>query len=71
MTAREREQLAREIWIDERRFTIHIEPPEQGGKAYARCSGCGREILTEIGIEWLSHPSNCPITTATDGGTEQ
>ena len=68
-----REQLAEEIWIDERRFTVHIEPREQGGKEYARCSGCDREILSEIGVEKLSHPADCSAepATASDGGTDQ
>jgi hypothetical protein len=76
-----REQLAEEIWIDERRFTLHIEPAGQGGEEYARCTGCGREILTEIGIEKLGHPSDCSVegatssssskATASDGGTDQ
>jgi hypothetical protein len=75
-----REQLAEEIWIDERRFTLHIESPEQGGEEYARCRGCGREILTKYGVEKLGHPADCPVSTATastssaratDGGTEK
>ena len=72
-----REQLAKEIWIDERRFSVHIESPEQGAKEYARCTDCGREILTEIGIEKLSHPADCSVQAGTskartsDGGTDQ
>lgn len=40
-------------------LTYHIEPPEQGGKRYARCTDCGREILCCIGEEKLSHREGC------------
>lgn len=68
-----REQLAKEIWIDERRFTVHVEPPEQGAEEYAHCTGCGREILTKYGVEKLAHPADCSVepATASDGGTDQ
>ena len=40
-------------------FTYHIEPPEQGGERYARCTDCGREILCCIGEEKLTHADGC------------
>jgi len=40
-------------------FTNHVEPPEQGGKRFVRCTGCGREILCCIGKERLTHAEGC------------
>lgn len=70
MSSREREERAREIWIDERPYTVHVEPPEQGSEKYARCVGCGQEIVPVGRFEYLSHSDNCPVA-ATDGGTDR
>jgi hypothetical protein len=40
-------------------FTYHTEPIEQGGKEYARCTDCKREILTSIGEDKLDHADGC------------
>ncbi|MFC6764822.1 hypothetical protein [Natrinema soli] len=41
--------------------TRHVEPPEQGGKAYVRCTYCERELLVELGgQDNLSHAPDCP-----------
>lgn len=43
-------------------YTQHIEPPEQGGKKYVRCEGCGRELLVDLGgIDNLSHKEDCEV----------
>ncbi|UHQ98930.1 hypothetical protein HYG81_24535 (plasmid) [Natrinema zhouii] len=42
-------------------YTRHVEPPEQGGKTYVRCTYCERELLTELGgRDNLSHAPGCP-----------
>ncbi|UHQ98724.1 hypothetical protein HYG81_22455 (plasmid) [Natrinema zhouii] len=42
-------------------YTRHVEPPEQGGKAYVRCTYCERELLVELGgQDNLSHAPGCP-----------
>ncbi|MFC6763943.1 hypothetical protein [Natrinema soli] len=42
-------------------YTRHVEPPEQGGKAYIRCTYCERELLVELGgQDNLSHAPGCP-----------
>ncbi|WP_255171158.1 hypothetical protein [Natrononativus amylolyticus] len=42
-------------------YTRHIEPPEQGGKAYIRCRYCKRELLVELGgQDKLPHAPGCP-----------
>ncbi len=41
-------------------FTYHREPAPQGGQQFARCRGCGREILTGIGTDRLEHAPGCP-----------
>lgn len=66
-----REERAKEIWIDERQFTVHIEPSEQGSGECAYCTRSGQEISTSIGVEQLPHSSNCPAATATDRRTDQ
>lgn len=68
---------AREVWVGERPYSIHLEPPEQSGEAYARCKGCGREIIPVGRFAQLSHPADCPVqarmskASASDGGTER
>lgn len=57
----------RRIWIGEQRFAVYREPAEQGGGKYARCRGCGREILPVERFELLSHPVDCSVA-ATNGG---
>lgn len=42
-------------------YTRHVEPPEQGGKTYVRCTYCERELLIELGgRDNLSHAPGCP-----------
>ncbi|MFC6763579.1 hypothetical protein [Natrinema soli] len=42
-------------------YTRHVEPPEQGGKMYVRCTYCERELLVELGgQDNLSHAPGCP-----------
>jgi hypothetical protein len=42
-------------------YTRHVEPPEQGEKAYVRCTYCKRELLVELGgQDKLSHAPGCP-----------
>lgn len=45
---------------DDRPFTTHVEPPEQGGETYVRCRSCGAELLEELG-GWqnLVHRDGC------------
>ena len=43
------------------KYTIHIEPPEQGGEQYARCTGCGREIIPVGRFSVLAHAGECPV----------
>jgi hypothetical protein len=39
----------------------HVEPPEVGGDRYARCEGCGRELLTSLGdAAKIPHADGCP-----------
>lgn len=46
---------------EEQTYTRHIEPPEQGGKTYVRCTYCERELLIELGgRDNLSHAPGCP-----------
>jgi hypothetical protein len=40
-------------------YTVHIEPPEQGGGRYARCTGCEREIIPVGRFGELTHASDC------------
>lgn len=42
-------------------YTEHVEPPEQGGGTYVRCTDCGRELLVSLGgRERLPHAEGCP-----------
>lgn len=41
-------------------YTVHREPIEQGGKRYARCTGCAREILPVGRFDTLDHADGCP-----------
>ena len=42
-------------------YTYHVEPPEVGGERYARCEGCGRELLTSLGgAAKIPHADSCP-----------
>lgn len=41
-------------------FTEHIEPADQGGEPFLRCTGCSREILASIGADRLTHADGCP-----------
>lgn len=43
-----------------RAYTTHREPPAQGGKEYARCTGCEREIVPVDRFEQLTHANDCP-----------
>lgn len=46
---------------EEQTYTRHIEPPEQGGKQYVRCTHCRRELLVELGgRKNLPHAPDCP-----------
>lgn len=49
-------------------YTTHIEPADQGGEEYVRCTGCGWELLTELG-GWdnLPHASDCPNMNVSTG----
>ena len=46
---------------EEQTYTQHVEPPEQGGKQYIRCTHCTRELLVELGgHDKLPHATGCP-----------
>ena len=42
-------------------YTVHVEPLEQGGGRYARCTGCGREIIPVARFGALAHSEDCPM----------
>ena len=42
-------------------YTVHVEPPAQGGGRYARCTGCGREIIPVGRFGALAHADKCPV----------
>lgn len=42
-------------------YTVHVEPPAQGGGRYARCTGCGREIIPVGRFDTLTHADECPV----------
>lgn len=49
----------------EGQFSIHREPPAQGGAAYVRCEGCGAELLCSLGgAAKLVHREGCPTGDA-------
>jgi hypothetical protein len=42
-------------------YTYHVEPPAVGGKRYARCEGCDRELLCSLGgAGKIPHADSCP-----------
>lgn len=51
-------------------YTVHREPPEQGGGRYAKCRGCGREILPVGRFKYLTHPDDCPHADTTANATK-
>lgn len=42
-------------------YTKHVESPEQGGQEYARCTGCGREIVPVGRFDKLAHADGCSV----------
>lgn len=66
-----RAERAHEQWIDDRPFTIHCEPDEQGGEEFAKCRGCAREILPVDRFKYLSHPEDCPVAAASGARTDE
>ena len=47
-------------------YTVHIEPPEQGGDRYARCTGCEREIIPVARFGARTHAGECPVGSEAD-----
>ena len=44
-------------------YTEHVEPVEQGGARFVRCSGCGREMLSsDVDKMPFHHALGCDIT---------
>lgn len=50
----------------EKPYTVHMEPVEQGGGTYARCTGCSREILPVGRFDKLPHADGCPHAHASE-----
>lgn len=44
-------------------YTVHQEPPEQGGLWYRRCISCGIEAIFEIPWRNVRHPERCEAAT--------
>lgn len=42
-------------------YTTHLEPGDQGGGRYARCTGCEREIIPVGRFDKLDHAAGCPV----------